>query len=244
MIQKYRPHHNEAARAAAVPMYTSIALPAMKKNLLALLVMPFFCQALLADPAPGEVQTRPAETKAKTAESLPKPTETKPATATPVPKDYVLGPGDVIEISVWKEDALTKQVLLRPDGGITFPLIGDLQASGLTVSQLTDEITKRLSNYVSEPAVNISVITVNQKIYVLGKVNRPGEFVIPTRVDVMQALAMAGGLTTFADEDDITIIRRENGRVVSFNFDYKEVSNGEALEQNILLQRGDVVVVH
>jgi polysaccharide biosynthesis/export protein len=162
-----------------------------------------------------------------------------------VPRDYRVDSGDVLEISVWKEEDLKKEVLVRPDGGISFPLIGELHAGGKTVDQIAAEITKRLGEFVSEPAVNVAVMKVAQTIYVLGYVNKPGDFIVPTPVDVMQALAMAGGLTTFADEDDIQIIRRDaNNTVTTFQFDYDAVSSGKNLEQNILLHRGDVVVVH
>jgi polysaccharide export outer membrane protein len=192
----------------------------MKKHLIPFLALLSSCTAAYADP--------------HAAASVP---------SVAVPSDYVVGEGDVLEISVWKEEGLNKQVLVRPDGGITFPLVGDLQAGGLTVDQITDELIKRLSNYMSEPVVNVAVMTVNQKIYVVGKVNKPGDFTTAARVDVMQAVAMAGGLTPFADADDIKVIRRERGRLVTFSFDYDDVSAGKSLEQNILLQRGDVVVV-
>lgn len=161
----------------------------------------------------------------------------------PVPANYVVDAGDVLEISVWKDEGLNKQVLVRPDGGITFPLVGEIHAGGLTVAQIGEEITRRLSEYLSDPAVNVALITVNQKIYVVGKVTKPGEFIVPARVDVMQALSMAGGPAPFADTDDIKVIRRENGSTQTFPFDYDAVSQGEDLEQNIQLKRGDVVVV-
>jgi len=192
----------------------------MLKHLLPFLALLSFCTAGCADPQLS--------------------TQSPPVTA---PIDYLVGEGDVLEISVWKEEGLTKQVVVRPDGGITFPLVGDLQAGGLTVDKITDELINRLSNYMSDPVVNVAVMTVNQKIYVVGKVNKPGDFTTPVRVDVMQALAMAGGLTPFADADDIKIIRHEKGRTIAFSFDYDDVSSGDSLEQNILLQRGDVVVV-
>jgi polysaccharide export outer membrane protein len=160
-----------------------------------------------------------------------------------VPPDYIVGAGDVLEISVWKEDGLTKQTLVRPDGGITFPLIGELAAGGLTVRQIKSEIAKRLSEFFAEPEVSVAVINLNHKIYVVGRVNKPGEFITPNQVSVMQALSMAGGLTPFADDDDIKIIRRIGEKEVALPFDYDEVANGNALEQDILLQRGDVVVV-
>jgi polysaccharide export outer membrane protein len=160
-----------------------------------------------------------------------------------VSRDYTVGAGDVLDISVWKEEELAKEVLVRPDGGITFPLVGDIQAGGKTVAQINAEIVKGLSGYLSEPAVSVAVKFANQKFYVVGKVNKPGEFPSPARIDVMQALAMAGGLTPFADDDDIRIIRREGGRLVSYPFDYDAVADGDGLDQNILLRGGDVVVV-
>lgn len=169
----------------------------------------------------------------------------EPAGSEPVavPYDYRAGAGDVLEITVWREESLTKEVLVRPDGGITFPLIGDLMAGGRSVEEIKTEVAQRLAAFITEPEVNVAVTTVNQKIYVLGRVNKPGEFVTPNRVDVMQALAMAGGLTPYADDDNIRIIRRGEGEEVSIPFDYDEVADGDALEQNILLQRGDVIVV-
>ena len=164
----------------------------------------------------------------------------KPVAVSP---DYVLGPGDVLEISVWKEEDMRKEVLVRPDGGITFPLLGEIRAEGKRVDQLAEELTKTLSEYLSEPVVNVSLMKVGQAIYVVGKVNKPGEFPAYSRVDVMQALSMAGGLTPYADADDIHILRRTHGQVTSLDFDYDAVSQGDDLEQNIPLQRGDVIVV-
>lgn len=166
-----------------------------------------------------------------------------PAKASAVPSDYAVGPGDVLEISVWKEEGLTKDALVRPDGGLTFPLVGEVQAGGKTVDQINQEIVKGLSGYLSEPAVSVAVKLVNQKFFVVGKVNKPGEFLSPERVSVMQALSMAGGLNPFADDDDIRIIRREGDQTISFTFDYGAVAKGEDMDQNIQLRRGDVVVV-
>lgn len=163
--------------------------------------------------------------------------------AAPVPPSYVVDAGDVLSISVWKDEGLDKQVLVRPDGGITFPLVGEVHAGGMTVDQIAAEITKRLSEFLSDPAVTVAVMTVNQKIYVVGKVIKPGEYITPARVNVMQALAMAGGPAPFADTDDIKIIRHERGNTLTFPFDYDAVSGGDDLDQNILLNRGDVVVV-
>lgn len=158
-------------------------------------------------------------------------------------QDYRIVPGDVLDISVWKEEGLASKVLVRPDGGISFPLVGNLQAEGLTVDQLKKEIAKRLGEYLSDPEINVAVITVNQKVHVVGKVNKPGEVLMSGHMTVMQALAMAGGLAPFADEDDIIIIRRNGDQTISLPFDYDKVSDGEELEQNIQLMNGDVILV-
>lgn len=160
-----------------------------------------------------------------------------------MPQDYRIVPGDVLEISVWREEGLTKQVLVRADGGLSFPLVGDLAAGGLTVEDVRATVTDRLSEYLADPVVSVSVITTSQKIYVVGKVNKPGEFVTPGRVTVMHALALAGGLNPFADRDDITILRQRGDQTTPLPFDYDAVAAGEDLEQNILLMNGDVVVV-
>jgi polysaccharide export outer membrane protein len=162
----------------------------------------------------------------------------------PAEPGYRLGPEDVLEISVWKEEALKKDVLVRPDGGLSFPLIGDVQAAGRTVEELRTEIAKRLEKFIPDPVVSVLLQkVVSNKIYVIGRVAKPGEFPAGRYVDVLQALSMAGGLTPFADEKDIRVLRREGGEQRVFPFDFKAVSRGEKLEQNLRLQGGDVVVV-
>ncbi|MFM8330437.1 MAG: polysaccharide biosynthesis/export family protein [Candidatus Methylumidiphilus sp.] len=169
-----------------------------------------------------------------------------PAQARQIPQvsqDYRIVPGDVLDISVWKEEGLNSKALVRPDGGISIPLAGNLQVEGLTTEQLKKEIAKRLTEYLSDPEVTVAVINTNQKVYVMGKVNKPGELPLARAITVTQALAMAGGLAPFADEDDIKILRRVGGQTISMPFDYGSVSKGEDLEQNIELLNGDVVVV-
>ena len=158
--------------------------------------------------------------------------------------DYRLAPEDMLEISVWKEDGLNKTVLVRPDGGITFPLAGDMQAAGKTARELQQEITIRLSKYMAQPVVSVTVVKIaGNKIYVLGKVNKPGEYVAGRYLNVLQALSLAGGLTPFAAEDDIKVVRKIGGKDVVYPFNYSEVRKGNKLEQNITLSGGDVVVV-
>ena len=158
---------------------------------------------------------------------------------------YRIGPEDVLEISVWKDEALTKLVVVRPDGKITFPLAGELKAGGQTVQWLKEQITKRLSRFMSEVEVSVSINQVNSiRVYLIGKVARPGEYKIGRSINVIQALSLAGGLAPFADEDDILILRtNSDGSHLQIPFDYKMVKRGKELEQNVGLQTGDVVVV-
>jgi polysaccharide biosynthesis/export protein len=158
--------------------------------------------------------------------------------------EYRIGPEDVLDISVWKEDALKKEVLVRPDGGISFPLVGELQALDKTPAQIQQEITQKLTRYIPNPVVSVSVLRiVSNKIYVVGKVNRPGEFATGRYLDVLQALSMAGGLTPYAAENKIKILRREGDKEISIPFEYAKVQSGSDLTQNIQLKRGDVVMV-
>ena len=157
---------------------------------------------------------------------------------------YRVGPEDVLEISVWREDTLKKEVLVRPDGGMSYPLIGEVQAAGKTVLEIRQEIEKRLERFIPDPAVSVAILKVgSQRIYVIGRVNKPGEFPIGRYVDVLQALSMAGGLTPFADSNDIRVMRREGDRQIVLPFEYGRVVRGQKVEQNIQLRGGDVVVV-
>ena len=164
------------------------------------------------------------------------------AAATP---GYQIQPGDVLQISVWREEDLKLDVLVRPDGGFTFPLAGDMSALGKTVEDLRKEISDRLIRYISDLVVTVAVKEINgNKIYVIGQVNKPGAFVMNPRVDVMQALSIAGGTTPFAKLDDIVVIRRSSEtNQIKLPFRYNDVVKGRGLEQNVLLVSGDVVVV-
>jgi len=157
---------------------------------------------------------------------------------------YGVQPGDVLQISVWNEENLAREVLVRPDGGISFPLAGDIQVGGMTVDQVRAELVTRLHNFIPDPEVAVLVTQiVGNMIYVIGNVNRPGEFVLNRNIDVMQALSMAGGISTYAGLNKIKILRREGEKQIAIHFKYAEVEGGEKLEQNILLKGGDIVVV-
>ena len=166
-----------------------------------------------------------------------------PPAPSPNAPEYRVHAGDILEISVWKEEGLNKEVLVRPDGGITFPLAGDVTVQGMTVDAITEEVIRRLGNYLADPVVTVSLKFANQRFFVVGKVNKPGDIVSAVRLNVLQAIALAGGLTPFADADDITVIHREGKRTVNRQFDYSAISRGDDLEQNITLEPGDVVVV-
>ncbi len=157
---------------------------------------------------------------------------------------YRIGPGDVLEISVWKDESLYREISVPPDGIISYPLIGDIEAAGKTVTMLRKTITGKLSEYVPDATVTVILKQINSlQAYVIGKVNNPGVFPITMDTSVMQVLAMARGLNPFASAGNIHILRRRQNVTVRIPFNYKEVEKGENYEQNIVLQRGDVVVV-
>ena len=167
------------------------------------------------------------------------------AEVTPIDQEkYLLGPEDVVEVSVWKEPDMTRQLVVQPDGKIYYPLVGEIRAAGKTVKQLQEEISKKLEKFVTDASVTVILLkTQNYKIFVTGKVNKPGEFQVGRPTSVLQAISMAGGLTTFASPKNIKVVRKISGQDELYNFDYKDVSKGMMLYQNIILQPGDVVVV-
>lgn len=157
---------------------------------------------------------------------------------------YVVGPEDGLEISVWRDETLKSVALVRPDGGISFPLAGDLIVAGKTAGEVRDELTRRLEKYMPEPVVTVAVVRVaSYRVYVLGRVNKPGDFQTGRQLDVLQALSMAGGMTPFASEDGIRILRKVNGQTIAIPFDYSRVRKGGDLSQNITLKSGDVLLV-
>lgn len=211
----------------------------LKKILTLLLFYPLFTPIVLAQ------QELP-----KTETSLPASpivNETTPTTITEKNHliDYQLAPGDALEISVWKEEGLQQQqILIAPDGTIIYPLVGTVIAAGKTITELKDALAARLADYISDPSVSVKLLN-NQgnAVFVIGKVNKPGQVFSGRKIDVLQALSLAGGLTVFADDDNITIQRRVGTEIKVFPFDYSNVISGEDLGQNILLEAGDTVTV-
>lgn len=166
--------------------------------------------------------------------------------ATSYADPYTVNPGDVLRIDVWNEESLSREVLVRPDGLISLPMAGDIDTSSKAPSEVAEQISGALGQYMKDtPRVVVSLASVGgNKIYVIGKVVRPGEYVVTSDTDVMQALALAGGLNTFAAENDIRVLRRTaDGKQIAIPFRYARVKDGQELESNIVLQSRDLVVV-
>lgn len=156
------------------------------------------------------------------------------------PHTYQIGPEDVLFLRVWREPDFTFPVAVRPDGKITIPLVGEVDAAGETPTQLTDDLTARLGKYINHPDVSVSVTDVrSKKYYIDGEVNRPGSFALVTRTTVLEALSRSGGFKDFANSKKIRILR--GGKIYFFNF--KQVTNGKHLEQNIVVENGDHIIV-
>jgi len=159
-------------------------------------------------------------------------------------QDYIIGPGDLLGISVWRDESLTKTAVVLPDGKIQFPLIGEIVAGGKTILQLKHEFVEKLSSYVIDADISVEVKQSNSLlIYIIGRVNSPGRQILLADTTVLQALAMAGGLNPFAEKDDIKIFRQEKDRTSVYSFRYSQVVSGKYLDDNMFLKRGDVIVV-
>lgn len=168
---------------------------------------------------------------------------TAPQAATQDP-NYKIGPQDVLDISVWKEPELTRVLPVRPDGKVSMPLLNDVQAAGLTPTQLASKITDELKKFVTDPQVTVIVTQINsQRVYILGEVGRPGAYPLLPQETVLQALSSAGGLNAFANSKKIYVMRQVNGKPEKYPFNYKEVLNGKRADENIPLKAGDTIVV-
>jgi polysaccharide export outer membrane protein len=165
------------------------------------------------------------------------------ASAGPV-EEYKIGAQDVLRIDVWKEAELTRTVPVRPDGKISLPLLNDVQAAGLTASQLSSVLTEGLKKFINAPQVTVTVSEINsRRVYVTGEVAHAGAFPLLPSMTVLQALTSSGGFSQFAKTKSIYVLRMEDGKQVKHPFNYKEVLAGRSQEQNIALQPGDVIVV-
>lgn len=180
-------------------------------------------------PAAATAQTAPAAPAAPVAD---------------VPVDYVIGSADVLGVVFWREAELSGDVTVRPDGKISLPVIGEIEAAGLKPEELRDRVKAASGKYITDPNVAVVVRTINsRKVFITGQVRTPGGQNLVGPLTVLQALAQAGGLNEYADAKNITILRQEQGRPVVLKFNYKDVARGRKLEQNVLLKPGDTVVV-
>jgi len=163
----------------------------------------------------------------------------------PAGEEYVLGVEDKLSISVWKEPDLNKTVTVRPDGKITFPLVGDVQAAGRTARQLTDDVAKALTRFIKEPVVTVVVEEINNfKVFVLGEVTTQGALTLRRRTRLVEAIALAGGMTQYADKSNVLLMRFEDGKEIRTRIDYRKVVSGERPESNVYLKPGDTVIVN
>jgi len=164
--------------------------------------------------------------------------------APPVPADYVIGPEDVLSIVFWREKDLSADVVVRPDGKISLPLLKDQQAAGLSPDQLTEALVKAASKYVSQPNATVMVKEINsRKVFVVGQVAKPGTFPLAGDMTVLQVIALAGDVLEYAKATKIVVVRQEGGAERRYKFNYRDVLKGKAVDQNIRLKPGDTIIV-
>jgi polysaccharide export outer membrane protein len=174
------------------------------------------------------------------------PTNGVPAPPTRVtpPPDYVIGPEDVVAVMFWRDQEMSGDYVVRPDGVITLPLLSDVMAAGLTPEQLRDSLTKEATKFLEDPNVTVGIKAINsRKVHITGMVSKPGVYPLTAPTTVLQLIATAGGLQEFADSKKIIIVRMENGRQVAHKFNYNDVKKGKNLAQNIQLKPGDSIIV-
>jgi polysaccharide export outer membrane protein len=195
-------------------------------------------------------QAKPPATQSKPQSAVAKPPSVAPAPIVPAPAvqpppGYVIGPDDVLQVLYWREKEVSAEVVVRPDGMISLPLLNDLRAAGLTPEQLRDAVNEAAKKFFQEdPNVTINIKTINsRKAFITGSVARPGPYPLTAPTTVLQLISMAGGLNEFAKQTKISVMRTENGKPARYPFNYKDVANGKNLRQNIELKPGDTVIV-
>src|SRR5258706_7998781 len=208
----------------------------------------FAVAVVAATSAPVLSQTSNSQQSTQTTQTAStSPTANRPEGVSPpakVGKDYILGADDVLDVSVWKEQELTRSLQVRPDGKISMPLLGDVQAAGLTPGQLAQNVTDKLKKYLTAPQVTVILTQINsQRVYVTGEVTRPGAYPVLPGMTILQAISSAGGLTTFANSKKIFLMRDENHIQTKYPFSYKEVLDGRKAEENLPVKAGDTIVV-
>jgi polysaccharide export outer membrane protein len=212
--------------------------------LVALLLPVGLLFAQTAPAASPSAQSEPAAMQAGPTTAATTQAQSKQALPTADDTNYLIGPEDVLVVSVWKEPEVSGAVNVRPDGKISMPLLNDVQAAGLTPMALKNDITEKLTKFIAEPRVTVMVTATNsQRVFVLGEVGRPGTLPLSPNMTVLQAISAAGGLTPFANQKKIYVLRTEGGKQQKHMFNYKEVLKGENEAQNIELKAGDTLVV-
>ena len=187
---------------------------------------------------------QPAQSNPHAAAASAAPPASRPSPAPKVDPNYVIGPNDVLDITVWREANISRTVPVRPDGKISLPLVNDVLAAGLTPVQLADSLTERLKKFITEPQVTVIVTQINsQRVYIIGEVARPGAYPLLPGMNILQAISSAGGLAQFANAKKIYLLRNENGTQTKYPFNYKDVVEGRKSEQNVPLKSGDTIVV-
>jgi polysaccharide export outer membrane protein len=214
------------------------------RNLLAsTLWMTFFAGGLAmaqAVPAAPQRPPQPPPAAAKAAPAVPQ----NAGPTVPVEPGFTIGPEDVLGVLVWKEPDLSSDVTVRPDGMITLPLVRDIKAAGLTPAGLGDRIQTAVREYITDASVTVVVRQMNsRKVFITGEVAKPGSYPLTSSMTVMQLIAVAGGVTEFAEGKSISVMRIEGGQTSTFPFNYKDVASGKKPAQNIVLKPGDTVVV-
>ena len=200
-----------------------------------------------AVPCAAQAQAQPAQPTTAAPGQAPARTATPaPAAAAGVelPPEYTIGSDDVLSIVFWRDKELTADVTVRPDGKISLPLLNDVQATGFTPAQLKDRIVEESKKYVEDPNVTVVVKQINsRRVFITGEVKKPGPYALTAPTTVLQMLSIAGGLGDFAKSEEIMVVRPENGKQISYKFNYKEVIKGKKLAQNIELKPGDTIVI-
>jgi polysaccharide export outer membrane protein len=203
-----------------------------------------FCLASLGATTPGFAAPQsPSAAPAATAAARPSAAPALPAGVTP-PAGYVIGPDDQLSIVYWRDKDLSSDVVVRPDGLISLPLLNDVAAAGLTPEELRVVITKGASKFIEEPTVSVVVKAINsRKVFITGQVGKPGPYPLSGPTTVLQLISTAGGVAEYAKKSEIVILRNENGRQTTFPFNYNAVLKRKNLTQNIELRPGDTVIV-
>jgi polysaccharide biosynthesis/export protein len=234
MYTRFNVLHLLGAANLAAALLKRLLTPNKPMRVIAIVTLSAFVSAGSAHAARQSPQTPPATPGA--------PQQRLPGPAVTPPEDYVIGAEDALGIIFWRDESMTSDVVVRPDGKITLPLLNEVVVAGLTPDQLRTRLLALAAQYVSEPNVSVVVRQINsRKVFITGQVARPGAYPLLTPATVLQLIALAGGLTEFADAKGITIIRPGEAKPLRFNYD--EVRKGKKLEQNIQLKIGDTVVI-